>query len=446
MVILGSTAQNKSSWRAGMAALGLLLAGPASAMDLLQAYQGALEQDATVRAVRAGVQASDERLEQARAARYPYIAFSASYNRNELSKAAVDDQHYPSSNTTLSLRQPIYRKGLSVDLEQAQQIRAEAGAQLDRELQNLSVRVTDAYLQLLYAHEYLTLMQAQKTATTTGLDAARKLLAAGNGTRTDVDEAQARLDIVIAQELETRQQEEYARRQLQTLINQPVDTLSPLDEAKFLAWSPAQRSVQEWLQQAEDNSPEIRQMKARLEAARLEIDKARSGHLPTLDALAQWTNSGSENVYNPGTRYIQRSIGLQLNVPLYSGGSVSSTVRQAVAEQMRTSELLEATRRDLSLRIHTEFRGVSEGPLRIHAMDQAARSAAQLVLSARRSLAGGSRTLMDVLNAEQQKELALRDLARARYLFLMSYVRLQALAGGDGAASVAAVNALLRTP
>src|SRR6218665_998917 len=99
MAILGSTAQNKSSWRAGMAALGLLLAGPASAIDLLQAYQGALEQDATIRAGRA---------------RYPYIAFSAGYNRNELSKAAVDDQHYPSSNTTLSLRQPIYRKGLAV--------------------------------------------------------------------------------------------------------------------------------------------------------------------------------------------------------------------------------------------------------------------------------------------------------------------------------------------
>src|SRR6218665_1539589 len=223
MAILGSTAQNKSSWRAGMAALWLLLAGPASAIDLLQAYQGALEQDATVRAVRAGVQASGERLVHARAAPPPSIPFPATpnHNRNELGKAAVDDQHYPSSNTTLSLRQPIYRKGLSVDLEQAQQIRAEADAQLDREMQNLSVRVTDAYLQLLYAQEYLTLMRAQKTATTTGLDAARKLLAAGNGTRTDVDEAQARLDMVTAQELETRQQEEYARRQLQTLINQP---------------------------------------------------------------------------------------------------------------------------------------------------------------------------------------------------------------------------------
>src|SRR6218665_3459522 len=115
MAMLGRTGQNKSSWRAGMAALGLLPAGPASAIDLLPAYQGALEQNPTTPGVRAGVQASGERLVQARAARSPYIAFSAGYNRNELSKAAVDDQHYPSSNTTLSLRQPIYRKGLAVD-------------------------------------------------------------------------------------------------------------------------------------------------------------------------------------------------------------------------------------------------------------------------------------------------------------------------------------------
>src|SRR6218665_2560004 len=113
---------------------------------------------------------------------------------------------------------------------------------------------------------------------------------------------------------------------------------------------------------------------------------------------------------------------------------------------MRTSELLEATRRDLRLRTHTGFRGVSPGPLRIHALYQAACAAAQLVLAARRSLAGGSRPLMDVLNAEQQKEMALRDLARARSLFLISYVRLQALSGGDSAASIADVNALLQTP
>lgn len=431
-----------------------LLAVPAWSMDLMQAYQAALQQDSTIRAAQAAAEVGDERVEQAKALRYPNLAFSAARNRNDLSntqrnalgRSVTMDENYTSHNATLTLRQPVYRKALSVGVEQAQQMRSEVGAQLDRELQNLGVRVTDAYLQLLLAQDQLALAQAQMSATTTQLNAARKLLLAGSGTRTDIDEAQARLDMAIAQELEIRQQLDYARRQLETLINQPVDTLSPLDEAKFSAWAPEQRSVQEWLAMAEANSPEIRQQMARLEVARLEIEKARSGHLPTLDAVAQWTRSGSENVTTPSSSYTNRLIGLQLNVPLFAGGYVSSTVRQAVAEQVQASELLDAARRDLSLRIHTEFRGTSEGRLRIHALEQAARSATQLVASSRRSFEGGSRTLVDILNAEQHKELALRDLARARYLYLVSCVRLQALAGGNKDRSIAAVNALLRAP
>lgn len=294
-------------------------AGPAWSMDLQQAYQAALLQDATIRAARAAADVGDERVEQAKAMRYPNVAFSAARNRNDLSntqrnvlgRSVTVDENYTSHNATLTLRQPVYRKSLSVGLEQAHQMRAEVGAQLDRELQNLGVRVTDAYLQLLLAQDQLALARAQKNTTTTQLDAARKLLDAGSGTRTDIDEAQARLDMAVAQELEIRQQLDYARRQLETLVNQPVEALSPLDESKFAAWAPEQRSVEDWLALAEDNSPEIRQQKARLDVARLEIEKARTGHLPTLDAVAQWTRSGSENVTTPSSSYTNRVIGLQ---------------------------------------------------------------------------------------------------------------------------------------
>lgn len=432
--------------------LGMLPAGLAWSMDLAQAYRAAQEQDAVARAARAGAEVGKERVAQARALLYPNLAFGASRNHNDLSRtqgsmagqSITTDERYASSNATLTLRQPIYRKSLAIGLEQAQQARGESDALLERELQNLGVRVAEAYFQVLLAQDHLALSEAQKNATATQLDAARKMLAAGSGTRTDVDEAQARLDMALAQELEIGQQRDYARRQLETLTNQPVAALHPLDAARLAAWAPDLPAVQAWIQRAEDGSPEIQQLKARLEVARLEIEKARSGHLPTLDAVAQWTRSSSENVTTPNSRYTNRSIGLQLNVPLFAGGAVSSTVRQALAEETQTREMLEATRRDLGLRIHTEFRGVSEGRLRIRALEQAARSAEQLVVSSRRSFAGGARTQVDVLNAEQQKEMALRDLARARYTYLVSCVRLQALAGGDKEASIAAVNALLQ--
>ena len=144
--------------------------------------------------------------------------------------------------------------------------------------------------------------------------------------------------------------------------------------------------------------------------------------------------------------YTNRYIGVQLSVPLYAGGYVNASVRAALAQQEQANELLEAGRRDLELRIHSEFRNVSEGRMRIRALEQAARSANQLAHSSRKSFEGGARTLVDVLNADQQAARAMRDLARARYLYLLSCIRLQSLAGEEQDAGITAVNALLTPP
>ena len=156
--------------------------------------------------------------------------------------------------------------------------------------------------------------------------------------------------------------------------------------------------------------------------------------------MAQWARTNSDSVTSVNSRYDNKTIGLQLSVPLYSGGYVSSTVRQAVATQERTQEMLEASRRDLGVRVHREFRGMTEGVLRIKALQQAVYSAEQAVLSNRKSFQAGSRTMLDVLNAEQQKTVALRDLAQARYLYLVSRLRLESLSGADRQAIVAQVN------
>ena len=259
-------------------------------------------------------------------------------------------------------------------------------------------------------------------------------------------EAQARLDMALAQELEARQQEGFAQRQLALLINAPVDvsTLRPLAVDRLAAWSPPANTLEEWLAQAEAHSPELRQLQARLESARLDVEKARAGHLPTLDAVAQWSRSDSESVTSPSTRYLNRTVGVQLNVPLYAGGYFNAATREALARQTQAEELLEATRRDLALRVTTEYRSVTEGRLRVQALEQAERSAEQLAVSSRQSMRGGVRTLVDVFNADQRKAQAQRDLARARYEMLVAYVRLQALAGGDEGAGIAVVNGLLR--
>ena len=422
-----------------------------ASMDLKQVYQAALEQDSSIRASRATADSGRERLPQARAALLPQINASAGRNNNNLNSTAPNilgdlsttNDKYASDNKAIQLRQPLVNMQRWLQFEQAKSIVAEAEANLERDLQSLVVRVAGAYFETLMADEQLELVLAQKTTYTALVDAAKKGLAAGSGTRTDIDDAQSRLDMSLAQELEARQSQDLTRRQLQLLVNQPVERIAKLNVAALKLALPEPANLDAWTQKAEQASPEIKALQARLDQAKREVSKSQAGHLPTLDAVAQWSNSGSENITRINSRYENKSIGVQLNIPIYSGGYVNSTIRQAVAEQTRAEETLEALRRDLGVRVHKEYRGVSEGVMRVRALEQAVRSAEQMMKSTQMSLKAGSRTQLDVLNAQQQYTLALRDLAQARFVYLMSKVKLASLVGDDAVASVDDVNGSL---
>lgn len=430
---------------------GIAMAQNNAVMDLRQIYQAALAQDATIRASRAAADAGRERLPQARAGLMPSVSASVGRNNNNLDTTTpnilgipttTNDQYF-SDNKTLQLRQPLVNMQRWLQFEQAKFVVDEVEATLDRDLQNLVVRVSGSYFEALMTDEQLELVLAQKSTYTAMLDAAKKGLAAGSGTRTDIDDAQARLDMAVAQELEARQNQDLTRRQLQMLVNAPVGAVAKLNVSALKLEGPQPANLETWTTKAEQNSPEIKALQARLEAARKEVRKAQAGHLPTLDAVAQWSNSGSENTTRINSRFENKTLGLQLNVPIFSGGYVNSTIRQAVAEQTRAEESLEALRRDLGVRVHKEYRGVSEGVMRVRALEQAARSADQMLKSTQMSMKAGSRTQLDVLNAQQQYTMALRDLAQARYIYLLSKIKLASLAGDDASASVNEVNVSL---
>ena len=417
--------------------LGMTVALPTWSLDLSQAYQAAHANDASIRAARATADASRERLPQARAQRLPNVSLSAARTSNDLTsktqnvlgQPVTNQNQYYSGSQTLSVRQPLYRPYLGALVRQAQAQVEDADASLERDEQSLVTRVAEAYFDALLASDQLGLIGAQKKNYATQLDAARKGFAAGSGTRTDVDEAQARVDLILAQELEAQQNVEFTRRRLEVLMGQPAQALAVLDVARFAPRAPVPVSVEAWIERAEQASPEMLALRAQVEAARLEIDKAQSGHKPTLDLVGQWSRTNSDSVTSVNSRYDNKSLGLQLSVPLYAGGYVSSTVRQAVAMHERARETLEAARRDLGVRVHRELRGMTEGVLRIGALEQAVRSTEQAVLSNKKSFGAGLRTTLDVLNAEQQNTVALRDLAQARYLYLLSSLRLQSLVG-----------------
>lgn len=431
----------------------LSLSGTVLSMDLLQAYQAAQQQDATILASRAAAQAGRERLPQARSQLLPNVAMSVGRNQNNLvnttpnslGQEQTSETHYPSLNRTLTVRQPLFRSYLAAQYRQAEAQVQEAEASLAQDEQNLAVRVSGAYFEAMLTHEQLALVLAQRTAYTTQLDAARKSLAAGSGTRTDVDDAQARLDMNAALEIEARQNVSYTLRQLEMLVNQPVDKLATLDVARLELLQPQPNVLQDWIARAETGNPQLQSLRAQVETSRQEVKKAGSGHYPTLDAVAQWSRSESENILNVASRYTNASVGLQLNIPIFSGGYVNSSVRQALAGQEHAEQALEAGRRDLGVRVYKEFRGMTENIPKVRALELALRSADQLVLSSRKSFQAGNRTVIDVLNAEQQRMVVLRDLAQARYMYLIARIRLLALVGAADDEAVAAINRMLKS-
>jgi protease secretion system outer membrane protein len=404
---------------------------------LIELYERALDEDASIRAARATLSATNERLPQAKAQLLPSVQANLSRNYNNLDTTAPNafgqqataNSVYVSEGKTLTVRMPLYNAQRTMQVEQARDILDDAQAVYERGLQDLVVRVGGAYMEALLNRAQLQLVLSQKESVSTLLDAAVKALASGQGTRTDIDDAQARFDLVVASELEVRQSEDYNRRQLEILTNDPVDALAPLDLEGFRSLPVMTSSLSDWTARAEEFSPELKSLRARVLAAEKEIYKAEAGHKPQLDAVVQWSDSGNENITRPNTRFVNKSYGVQLNIPLFQGGLVTSQVRQAIAEKTRAEELLEVTRRELNLRIHREYRGVTEGVLKVRALEQAVQSATQLVYSTKQSRQAGVRTTLDVLNAQTQLAQASRDLMQARYTYLMSRLRLASLAG-----------------
>ncbi|MFZ2853229.1 MAG: TolC family outer membrane protein [Rhodocyclaceae bacterium] len=434
--------------------LGLALAFaavPASALDLVQSYRLALQQDAHYLASRAEADAGREAVPQARAQLLPNISgnlargknYTDQEGKNSFGQTVTSSYEYLSSNYVVSLRQPLYRKYNFALYEQAQAQVEGAEATLDKSLQEMLVRLSSAYFEALMAQDQHALVLAQKEAYAGQLAAAKRLFAAGQGTRTDIDDAQARYDMTLAQELEASQNLGYTRRQLQTIVNQPVDDLALLDPARMQLQAPLPASAEEWITRGEEVNPELRAMRANIEAARQELEKARAGHFPTVDLVAQRSKSASENNITVNSQYLTSQVGLQVTIPLFAGGYASSQVRQATANIEKFEQQYEARRREVALQIRKEFQSVAEGVLKVRAQEQAERSADQAVFSNQKGFQAGTRSQIDILNAQQQRMNVKRDLAQVRYQYILARLRLQSLVSSLNEQEIEAVNAWL---
>jgi outer membrane protein len=425
-------------------AFALALALPASAADLLGIYRDARLADPVYNAARAQYQATTERLPQARSGYLPQVNGSGSIFRNHSERDGAPDVDYTLKTFSVSLGQPIFRMQNWIAISQAQKVVLQAEATLATAQQDLALRVAQAYFDVLLARDNMRVSEAQKAAIDQQLAQAKRNFEVGTATIVDTLEAQARFDQALSKEIADKNDFEVKTRALEVLLGKAPDGLVPVREPLALA-VPTPNDVEAWVKAAADSSYAIAIARASREIAQQEIARQRAGHLPTLDLSASISRTDNPLTAQPLVAPISndRSIGLTLSVPIFSGGLTQSRVREAVALRDRAEQDLEATERNVAQSVRTSFLNVTNGIALVRALEQAVVSTQSQLDSTILGRDVGVRTSVDVLNAQQQVSQTRRDLQSARYGYLLNTLRLKAAAGSLTERDVEEVNRAL---
>jgi outer membrane protein len=426
-----------------------LIGGPAQSADLLEIYHLAQQSDPTFEAARYAYDAALQKIPEARAGLLPVVSANANGNQTrattEFTGSGPDTRPVRSWAWTVQLTQPLLRFGNLYALSEAQGIVEQAKAQYVLAEQNLIVRVAQAYFDVEVAEEGIAVADAQLRAMEEQLAQAQHGFKAGTSTITDVHEAQSHSDSARAQKVAASNDLEAKRAELEKIVgqlSQPLAALKP--ETHFSSPQPA--NPQEWIDQARYNNPGVHSQEAVLATAEATIKKNRSDHLPTLDLVGSYgTNSASGSVSNPvdfANRTRSKQVGLQLTIPIFSGGATNARVTEAIANKFKARADLEAARRQAATDARVAYAGVMNGLSQIEALDSAVVSGKSAVKGNRIGYRVGIRINLDVLNTEQQLYTAQRDLTKARYDTLLQGLKLKAAGGSLSEADLQDLNRL----
>jgi outer membrane protein len=421
----------------------------AHAADLLQVYRDAVGFDAQYAAARAARDAGIEKLPQGRAGLLPTIGLSANTTWNDIestsrSTGTTTGRDYNSNGWSASLSQPLFRWQNWVGYKQAELAAALAEMQFAQASQDLIVRVTQAYFDVLLAQETLATAQAQKVAIAEQLEAAKRNFEVGTATITDTHEAQARHDLAVATEIAAENDLAVKRQTLRTLTGKEPDALKGLRSGVRIG-APQPADIAQWVSSAETGNLGVRIAQTNLDVAGREIERQRAGHYPTLDLVATHgkTGSGFSSTTGSGVDTKSSTIGLQLAVPIFAGGAVSSKEREAAALNEKARADLDFARRQASLAARQSYLGVNAGLAQVRALEAGVASSQLAVESNKLGYEVGVRINIDVLNAQSQLFDTKQKLAKARLDTLIAQLKLKSAAGTLAEPDLAAINALL---
>ena len=422
----------------------------AHALDLVEALTLAQQNDATIDSAYAGYLAAIEGQDQSTAALYPQI-FVDVFTREttteikDSSSALLNNSKndFGSKGYTLQLNQLIYNQELFDLVAQSDALALQSLATYESAKQDLIIRTARAYFQVLGALDNLEFATAEKKANAKLLEQNQERFNVGLIAITDVKETQATYDTSVAQEIVANNTLSNSREALWVIINVPADNLSPLQETVPLL-SPEPDDIEQWQDKATTNNMELRAAKYAAEAAKSKYDSSHAGHYPTLSLSASHglvDSDGSRLGSNFGGSETTDTIyGVNLNIPIYTGGFTSSKTRQSLSELDQAKALHEQQRRETIQQARTAYLGIKASISQVKALKQALISTESALEATQAGYEVGTRTLVDVLISQGNLYRSERDYAKSRYEYLLNLLEIKRAAGSLSAADVTQIN------
>jgi len=428
-------------------ALLCVASSPQAAENLLSLYEKAVQYDAQYKTAEANMAAEREEINKSRALFMPRVQFGASVGRGNTDRTtqtnlgAIDTKlNYDIHNYALSLRQPLFNKETMATYRSAEANVQSKEALLLKENATLITRLAATYFETLYAQEKVAVLRSNIKATSQQRDQAQRRYDHGEGTITEVNEAQANLELAQAELITTENSLGVFKQTLSNMVGIQVEEIAPINTAQLPMTVPESEELDFWLQQALGNNPEITAARLSVEVARQDVEKKRAGHFPTLDLVGVRSFSENDSNNTLGSRFDTTTISLQLNMPLFAGGFTSASVRQAFNKVDAAEELLNLRTRDIEANTKKYLNSIRSGLLALSAYRQAVKSSEIALEGTEKGFAAGTRTNIEVLNAQQKLFRSRLELSRVQYVLVNDIINLKQAAGMLNEAQLHALN------
>ena len=409
--------------------------------NLMDVYNLALKNDAQLAAAKAGMQATMEKVPQSRALLLPNLSLNANTQFNKTTAgvdgASDNKDNYNSHGWGATLKQPLFNLSSWFSYSQAKAFSGQAEYQFAYEQQNLILRVSEAYFNVLRAEDSLITSQAEEKAVKQQLDQARERYNVGLIAETDVLEAQAAYDSARVSRILADNQVSVSYENLRTITNETVNDIGKLKKTMPVL-QPTPAIAEEWVNNAIANNLSLKAAREEVLAAEESIRVKKSGHAPTVDAFASYNYSSSDsdkakdlpsgNFYTTG-RGDQTVFGVSVTVPIFSGGATSSQVREATYQMEQSQQNFDKLLRETNSGTRNYYRTVNSDVERVEARQQGIISSESALKATQSGYEVGTRNITDVLDAQKKLYAAQRDYLNARYDFIVNTLKLKQLAG-----------------